>query len=48
MEFANKELQADKEIVLEAVTQDGDALEFASKELQADKEIKKIAKLNKK
>ena len=36
---ASKELQNDKEIVLEAVKQDADAFKFASKELKWDKEV---------
>ena len=36
---ATKELQADKQIVLAAVRENGYALRFATKELQADKEV---------
>ena len=32
-------MQGDKEVVMEAVKQNGYALEFASKELQGDKEV---------
>ena len=34
-----EELKKDKEVVLAAVRQDGDALKYASKELQKDKEV---------
>jgi serine/threonine protein kinase len=39
LEFASKELQNDKEVVLEAVKKNGLALKFASKSLQNDKEV---------
>ena len=39
LEYASKELQADKEIVWVAVKEDGEALAYASKKLQAEKEI---------
>ena len=39
LEYADKKLQADKEVVLAAVKQDGFALEYADKKLQADKEV---------
>jgi len=35
----SEELKKDKEVVLAAVRQDGDALKYASKELQKDKEV---------
>jgi rRNA maturation protein Rpf1 len=37
--YASKELKIDKEVVLEAVKQSGDALFYASKEHQNDKEV---------
>ena len=37
--YASEELKADKQVVLEAVKQHGDALRFASEELKADKEV---------
>jgi hypothetical protein len=36
--FASKELKADKEMVITAVSKDGYALRVASVQLQADKE----------
>ncbi len=40
LHFVTNELEADKEIVLAAVTQNGEALEYAAKSyLKADKEI---------
>ena len=39
LEYTSKELKNDKEIVLAAVKQQGNALEFASKELQQDEEV---------
>ena len=39
LQFATKELQNDKEVVIQAVKQKGESLQFASKELQADKEV---------
>ena len=36
---ASDELKDDKELVMEAVTNDGGALEFASDRLKADREI---------
>ena len=40
---ASKELQADKEVVLVAVAQNGRAMMWASDELQADKEVVLVA-----
>ncbi len=37
--FASEELKNDKDVVLEAVKNDGEALRFASKELQNDKDV---------
>ena len=34
-----RELRGDRDVVLAAVQQDGDALEYASAELQADREV---------
>ena len=39
MEHASDEFKADKEVVLVAVAQNGNALEHASDELKADKEV---------
>ena len=39
LEYASLELRADREVVLEAVQQDGRALQYASEELQADREV---------
>jgi len=39
LEYASEKLKDDKEIVLEAVKQDGLALEYASEKLKDDKEI---------
>jgi hypothetical protein len=39
LERSSPELQADREVVLAAVQQDGWELEFASEELQADREV---------
>ena len=39
LEFASEELRADRQVVLAAVKQFGNALEYASKELRADREI---------
>ena len=39
LEYASEALQADREIVLEAVRQDGYALEYASGDLQADRDF---------
>ena len=39
LEFASPQLQADREIVLEAVNEKGWALEYASPQLQADKDV---------
>ncbi len=39
LEFADKSLQKDKEVVLAAVQQNGLALEYADKSLQKDKEV---------
>ena len=39
LEYASPELQADREVALAAVREDGLALEYASPELQADKEV---------
>jgi len=36
-------VEADREVVLEAVKQNGYALEYASEELQNDPELKKLA-----
>ena len=36
---ASKELQSDKQVILEAVKQNGRALQYAPKELQSDKEM---------
>jgi hypothetical protein len=46
LEFASKELQADRDVVIEAVNQNGEALSYASAKLKGDKELKKIAKEN--
>ena len=37
--YASAELQADREVVLAAVQQDGYALQYASAGLQADREV---------
>ena len=47
LEYTSAKLKDDKEIVLAAVTQDGNALEFASKKLQSDKDVIKAAKSKK-
>jgi len=39
LEYASEKLKDDKEIVLEAVKQDGLALQFISEKLKDDKEI---------
>ena len=39
LEFASEELRAERQVVLAAVKQFGNALEYASKELRADREI---------
>ena len=39
LEYASKELQNDREVVLAAVTQNGYALNFASEELKRDREV---------
>ena len=39
-------VEADREVVLEAVKQNGYALEYASEELQNDPELKKLAPNN--
>ena len=39
IEFATEALRDDKELVLKAVTSNGNALEFASDRLKADKEV---------
>ena len=43
LQFASKELRADRDVVTEAVNQDGLALQYASKRLQADLELLEIA-----
>ena len=42
LEFADESLKADREVVLEALRGDADALEYASEELQNDPELKKL------
>ena len=37
--YASKEMQNDREVVMEAVRQNGRALDYASRELQNDREI---------
>ena len=44
LRYASAELKNDKDIVLVAVAQDGDALQYASEELKKDKEVVKAAK----
>ena len=39
LECASKELRNDKDVVLEAVKNNGSSLKFASEELQDDKEV---------
>lgn len=39
LQFASKELQANRKVVLAAVTKDGSALQFAHLELQADQQV---------
>ena len=39
LQHASQELRADREIVLAAVQQNGEALRFASEELKADREV---------
>jgi hypothetical protein len=39
LRHASAELRADKEVVLAAVAQKGDALQYASAELKVDKEV---------
>ena len=39
LEYASVELQADKEVVLKSLIQNGNNLEYASEELQNDKEV---------
>ena len=45
LEFASKELKADREIVQVAVSQEGNLLEYASNELKADPKIRTAAGL---
>ncbi len=39
LRYASKTFKSDREIVLEAIKQDGSSLQFASEELQSDREI---------
>ena len=39
LQYASEELKGDREVVLAAVNQIGDALQYASEELQSDKEV---------
>jgi hypothetical protein len=39
LQYASDDLKADKEVVLAAVTQNGNALQYASEDLKADKEV---------
>ena len=43
LEYADKKLKKDKEVVLTAVKQSGDALQYASTSLKKDKEVVKVA-----
>ena len=45
LEFADKTLRDDREIVTNAVKINGQALEYASEELQTDKELIKLSEL---
>ena len=39
MQYASEELRGDREVVLAAMTQDGDALEYASEKLWSDRQF---------
>lgn len=39
LQYASEELQSDREVVLAAVSQNGQALKYVSKELESDKEV---------
>ena len=41
--YASAELKGDREIVMEAVKQNGDALRYASPKLQGDEELQDIS-----